>query len=250
MDRPAAIAKLESVLKLIDQHEEIAQDLKNTEFWNDPFYVESQTAVRRALPVVERIALEVDPTAAKRIADNKPQSYMPQFQSVREGIDHVLGALQGQDELDDILGPAGPRLAATHLHRWVWEPACTRWDAGQRRDAIQAAATSVFDHHLAAKLLRGPDTKGGRDLAGQAFSLQEPVPGSPRLRLPDYSTGSRSWTSAHEGAMYLGQACAQMLRNLHTHNLTEPDEDRALEMLATLSLFARVVDEAVVVTAP
>jgi hypothetical protein len=132
----------------------------------------------------------------------------------------------------------------------VWEPASSRWDAEQRRDAIQAAATNVFDNHLSAKLQRGPDPKGGKDLAGQAFTTKDPEANAPRLRLPGYVQGDKDWISAHEGAMELGQACAQLIRNLKTHSLTEPPEDEALEMLATLSLFARLVDEAQVVTAP
>lgn len=54
--------------------------------------------------------------------------------------------------------------------------------------------------------------------------------------------GSRS-------AMKIGQGAAQSIRNLSTHDLTKPDEQEALEVLAVLSYAARLVDRADVVRA-
>ena len=89
---------------------------------------------------------------------------------------------------------------------------------------------------LADKLSRRHDTSGGRDLVGQAFSLKPPEPGERRLRFKDIDpTEKRRWTNAHEGAMKLGQGAVQAIRNLATHDLTEPEEQEALEMLAVLS---------------
>jgi hypothetical protein len=44
--------------------------------------------------------------------------------------------------------------------------------------------------------------------------------------------------------MKLGQGAAQGIRNLSTHDLGQPDEEEALEMLAVLSYVARLVDRA------
>jgi hypothetical protein len=85
---------------------------------------------------------------------------------------------------------------------------------------------------------------------GQAVSDRTPEPGVPRLRFIDISPGTPEWISAHEGAMKLGQGAAQAIRNLATHDLTEPDEREALEMLAVLSYVTRLVDGAEVVKAP
>jgi Protein of unknown function (Hypoth_ymh) len=57
------------------------------------------------------------------------------------------------------------------------------------------------------------------------------------------STGTPDWTSQHEGAGFLGMGCAQAIRNLTTHG-AQPDEQTALEQLATLSLLARLIDKA------
>jgi hypothetical protein len=108
----------------------------------------------------------------------------------------------------------------------------------------------LVDSHVPAKLNRQRDIKGGADLMGQAFSTRPPEPGAPRLRFTDIPEGTPEWTSAHEGAMKLGQGAAQAIRNPSTHDLTEPEEQEALEMLAVLSYVARLVDKATVVTSP
>jgi Protein of unknown function (Hypoth_ymh) len=81
-----------------------------------------------------------------------------------------------------------------------------------------------------------------------AFSTDAPTAGNPRLRLNDYPAPSQNWTSQHEGARFFGMGCAQLIRNLATHVGSQPDEQTALEQLASLSLFARLVDRANKVT--
>lgn len=49
--------------------------------------------------------------------------------------------------------------------------------------------------------------------------------------------------------MKLGQGAAQRTRNPTTHDLTEPGQQEALEILAVLSYVARLVDAAEVVEA-
>jgi hypothetical protein len=134
----------------------------------------------------------------------------------------------------------------------VWGPAATLWDNGHRRAAVQAAASTLFDTEIPAKLERGQDTRGGADLVGQAFSIKPPDATAARLRLPGYDKvlKEKDWVNAHEGAMHLGQGCAQLIRNLSSHGLTEPNEQEALEMLGALSLLARKVADAVVDKAP
>jgi Protein of unknown function (Hypoth_ymh) len=62
-------------------------------------------------------------------------------------------------------------------------------------------------------------------------------------REPTQVQGTPDWTSQHEGAGFLGMGCAQAIRNLTTHG-AQPDEQTALEQLATLSLLARLIDKA------
>lgn len=55
-------------------------------------------------------------------------------------------------------------MAATQLHPWVWEVAARLWDNGHRKEAVDAAASALFDHQLPAKLgiPRGTSAKGHR----------------------------------------------------------------------------------------
>lgn len=193
------------------------------------------------LPLIEKIAMETDPRLAVLL--RKPSAsakYYFKLQAARE----LRGALLSQEEAAEILAPQGPVLMASRLHPWVWDHATALWSDGYRRAALQAAATALFDSHIPAKLGRERDVKGGKDLMGQAFSVKVAEPGAPRLRFKDIPAGSAEWTSAHEGAMHLGQGCAQAIRNPSTHDLSEPEEQEALEMLAALSLVARLVDKA------
>ncbi len=48
-----------------------------------------------------------------------------------------------QDELREQLGPAGPALSASALHKMIWYAAAPLWDDGYRREAVAAAALHV-----------------------------------------------------------------------------------------------------------
>jgi hypothetical protein len=63
------------------------------------------------------------------------------------------------------------------------------------------------------------------------------------LRLPG-DRKSKSWISRQRGLQALGQGCVAGIRNVvaHDHALELP-EQLALEYLATLSVFARWLDE-------
>jgi hypothetical protein len=217
------------------------ESYENTTEWRN-----AERPINERLGLIEDIARAIDPDLGQRVRTTVRHVWPHRPQATV--IEEIIGRLTLAGQHDAIFEPHGPQLDAVQLHPWVWQNALALWTSGHRRAAVQAAATAIFDVQLPAKLERGPDTKGGKDLAGQAFSTKDAEPGSSRLRLSRYDPDSRNWTSLHEGAMYLGQGAAQAIRNLTTHDLTELEEQRALEMLAALSLFARFVDEADVVT--
>ena len=147
--------------------------------------------------------------------------------------------LASKSELDEILGDQGPNLAAEGMHDRVWGAAARLWDDGHPRQAIQAAAQSV-ESQLQAKIRKAD--KQGQDLA-QAFSIADPTPEWPRLRIPNLEPGSSTFTSVDDGAAFLVRAVFKLIRNLASHEgAPEPEEAEALEQLATLSLLARLVD--------
>ncbi len=142
-----------------------------------------------------------------------------------------------------MLGPAGPKLSASQLHRWVWQVAAPLWDNGHEREAVQSAATSV-ELELRSKL--GVTTGDGRHLVN-AFRVEGASATLPRLRLAVYEVGSDDFKSAHEGAASFGAGCFLAIRNITTHRL---EVDHALEMLASLSLLAHWIDSAEVQAHP
>ncbi len=159
----------------------------------------------------------------------------------------LIGIIENQELSARILGPAGPALAASGLHRWVWNAAVDLWDGGHFKQAVNAAAAAV-EEQTQLKLDRGD--LGGADLYTQAFKTDKigEKPAGRRLRFPhlDEQTedGKRtqSWTSAHEGAMHFGRGCAQGIRNLNAHGTGDLSEQEAIEHLAALSVLARWVD--------
>lgn len=198
--------------------------------------------VHLLLPAVLRIAEKFDPALVAPIQRNVGTT---ETILVTNAVDQLYGTVEQRDELDTLLGPAGPQLAAGTMHPWVWESAARLWDDGHRREAIQAAATHI-DLQMQAKLERADVS--GSELVTQAFTAAHPESGKPRLRLPNLTPGTDSWRSAHQGAMSFGQGCFLAIRNLSTHTLDQPEEQRALELLAALSVLARWIDEAEVQT--
>lgn len=247
MDYDRALVKVEEFLRYCDESLAI-QERRTGQFsyMNDERWREVERLIQEAVPLVERIAVAIDPRLGERLRE--PDGYISHIKE-RDAARELRGAIVSRQEAAEILGPQGPQLAAAQLHPWVWTHAAQLWSDGHRRAAVQAAATAVFDSHVPAKLGRKRDLRGV-DLMGQAFSTKPPEPDAPRLRLPGITPSTPEWTSAHEGAMKLGQGAAQAIRNLSTHDLAEPEEQAALEMLAVLSYVARLVDGAQVETAP
>lgn len=204
-----------------------------------------EEVAQRLYPQVRLIAERAGMAEASRLLQAMHQSSA--WLGAIDAADQIVGFLENAHRLAEIVGPGGPQLSASGFHAAVWGPAAALWDGGHLREAVQASATSV-ELLLRAKLDR-PELSG-KDLANEAFRTDPPRLEAPRLRFPDYVEGTPDWTSAHEGAQALGRACFQAIRNLVTHRLDQPDKQEALEYLAVLSVFARLVDKADVVRGP
>jgi len=213
-------------------------------YLDDPTFKAAETQINQQIATIERIAAEFDHGLAQRIR-TKSQYGWEHYGKV-DACEELLGRLDSLEEDEAIFGTKGPQLSASLMHPWVWGVAASLWDDGYLREAVQAAATAIFDAHLPAKLGLPKGTQP-RDLSN-AFSTDLPTAAQPRLRLPGYTPGDKDWLSAHDGAKFLGYACAAGVRNLATHSVGQPDERIALEALAALSLFARWSDEATVET--
>jgi hypothetical protein len=158
----------------------------------------------------------------------------------------AIGVLTLGAEAHEKLRPDSPDLVADQFHPWVWEAAAPMWFAGSRQEAVNATARSV-NARLQQKL--GRHNASEATLVREAFSLDAPATGRPRLRFPG-DRASDTWRSRQQGGMQLGAGCFAGIRNPAAHEdglvLTE---QVALEQLAAFSLLARWIDECEVETA-
>jgi hypothetical protein len=197
------------------------------------------------LPLVQSISLKLYPTAKNAVSRWAGASKVP-WLGTKDHLLQVRGFLSQRDDYRAVFTPQGPRLSASALHPWVWDAAKHLWSQGHHRNAVGNAATQL-EVILQNKL--GRSDVSGAALVGEAFSLNEPKPGRPRLRFVELNTASERFRSAHIGALHLGQGCFEGIRNWAAHTVDEKDEQTALEYLAAFSVFARWVDQAEVVAA-
>lgn len=165
----------------------------------------------------------------------------------RRTLDQAIYALEDGAEVMRRIGPPpGPTLRADTLHATVWDAAKSFWRSNHRTAAVGAAASAVN------AMLQ--DRAGRRDVSNttlveQAFSLDAPKPGAPRLRVRK-DDGSETYRSAQVGAMRFGAGCFMALRNPTAHEADEIDEQDALEQLAAFSVLARWVERAEIIAVP
>ena len=209
------------------------------------------------LPLVQQIAVAVDPSSVGMLRGNLPDLWrgggLPwKWDSAEHVARRLVGVITNRGLREQILGPAtplGPSLAASRLHKWVWDAVKNLWDDGHYGPAVHEAAMAV---ELQTQLKVDRQDLDGKDLYAQAFTKDDPKPDAPRLRLPhvDKVKQPKRWTSAHEGAQHLGMACAQGIRNPRAHGTDKPSEQEALEQMAALSVLARWVDASATVHDP
>lgn len=196
-----------------------------------------RSQINDCIALVEEIAGEVNLVDVDRLRDWNYQGHRGRAVAAGE---EIIGILKNAERRQLIMGDAGPKLSATALHRWVWEEAAPRWDAGFYRDAVQAAATRIVDTELPRKLGVQP-SKTPADLFA-AFAPDRAV--GPTLRFPGLEKDDVRYASIHRGTMLVGQGVILSIRNPRTHRLEVGEQQHALEELATLSQLARWIDDA------
>lgn len=145
--------------------------------------------------------------------------------------------LTNEQRIEALVGPQGPKLAAEHLHPDIWKVATPHWDNGHPEAAVQAA--SIF---LEGMLQKHNPKLAGKKL-GSLFSSTNSA--SPRLRVRgiDEANDPQTFSSLHDGLQHLVSGSMQAIRNVVSHpNALDLTTDECLEMLATLSYLARMVD--------
>lgn len=167
---------------------------------------------------------------------------------VQPGLDRVkraLGVLRTQEETRANMGSTAPRMAADALHPVIWDAASKLWNDGHHGQAVQRAATFLNAH---VQDLVGRHDVSDAGLMLQAFSLNPPEPGRPRLRWPG-DDDDLTVKAMRGGILNFAQGCFQAIRNPTTHSTDDLPRQEALEQLATLSTLARWIDGCEVVPA-
>jgi len=165
---------------------------------------------------------------------------------VKPCVLRAMGIHEFGEEARLRMRPDSPDLTADQFHPWVWDAAAPLWYAGNRQEALHAAARSV---NARMQQKRGHHDKSDAGLCREFFSLDNPAPGRPRLRFRGYTRTDLTWRSRQQGAMEFGAGCFEGIRNpaAHEHGLVL-SEQVALEQLAAFSLLARWIDECEVET--
>jgi RimJ/RimL family protein N-acetyltransferase len=181
------------------------------DYFKAPAWIEPNERVRQRMTLVLAIAEASEiPEAQENIRNGVDSGWG--YSRAIDTCEEIIGHLLGEARRQAILGPQGPKLAAATMHRWVWDSASELWSNGHPREAVQAAATFLFDVQLPAKLAAPPGNP--RELVNQAFSCEPPQPGKPRLRIPGFVEGTPAFNDVHDGAKLLGLACIAGIRNL------------------------------------
>lgn len=166
---------------------------------------------------------------------------------LRDQASRGQAALQRSAELAERLGDGAPDMDAANLHPWAWENGRSYWNTGHYHQAVMQAAIRI-NAETQAKLGRMDVSEV--DLFNQAFSLDEPKEGAPRLRLMK-NDGSKTYENLHRGARAFADGLYTAIRNpgMHVPLPTDGGEEQlALEQLASFSLLARWVSQADVET--
>jgi hypothetical protein len=243
MNDALALERLQEILKTIDNWGAMYDQR-----WGNNGYGESSSLAHELDAMADqilartRLARDIvtamgDTQLAQRIVRHEAYGEHPYLQA-RNAIAEAIAILAQRDELAEILGPVGPRLSAAELHPVIWGAAAGLWDDGHHRAAVQTASTALEG---TLQAIATPAVSG--ENLSILFSITDPNEVAPRLRIQDVDPASKTWKSAHEGAVALVRGAFMGVRNLVSHpQWPEPTEVEALEMLAVLSYIAHLVD--------
>lgn len=236
MNEARALEKVAEVVSWLDRSRAI-YDGDHEHYYRHPDWERMNELLLERLPLIRKIAAAAHPTVENRFIEVN-QMYVWPWDGCYDACLELRGALSSAAETTEILGKAGPQLAAESLHPWVWHAAVDLWSDGHRRQAVLDAYNKV---EQMTQYKTGRLDVSGKALWGEVFNKESPQPGRSRLRFPEVPADSERFIGAHEGALHFGMGCAQGIRNWAAHTSDAADEQQALEYLAALSVLARWV---------
>lgn len=231
MDTDKVLDELRTFARLLDANHAAYQHGDETAH---PTYAELQARE----PIVKRIFEAIDPNLFGIIRSRARSSLEWRWRPWIEATRKAIALVERREELEEMLGDAGPRLAVDRLHPVVWNAARLLYRDGHYREAVRTAA-EAFNGHVRAEL--GITGLSGSTLIEQAYSASDPTEDRPRLR-PPHDLDDETRKSLRDGARNYGVGIMKMVRNWSTHVREELPEQVAAEMLAALSVFARRIE--------
>lgn len=206
---------------------------------------ETDEAIRERVPGLLQIAQEAAPGIAGNIQMPSSPSRWP-WHDLEQKARMVLGAVRESGRIEELLGPRGPALEVARMHRELSGTASRLFDQGHYRDTVLRAARTVNEMTRDKLEATGVD---GVALVQQAWSLSDPEPDQPRLRVRgvDRNAEERMWKDLHQGALHFGTGLYMRVRNVVEHGRDELEAPIASEFLAAFSAYARWVEDADVV---
>ena len=157
------------------------------------YYKTTKAQVDLRVPLIKSIAEASDPTIPERIEDGLRGHYG--YSRAVTAVTELLGILEGAEERAAIFSPKGPKLSAASMHPWVWGVAASLWGGGPHPQAVQTAASSIFDANLPTKLGLPKGAKGTKpeEMVAKAFDENAPILTIPGLIHPGSDGGSGYW---------------------------------------------------------
>lgn len=202
-----------------------------------------QTEASERAHIMEQILDRVLPGWRSERPDKKDSDY----RWLRDQASRARTALERSAEFAEKLGDTAPDMDAANLHPWAWENGASLWNTGHYHQAVMQAAIRI-NAETQAKLGRMDVSEVA--LFNDAFSLDAPKDGAPRLRLAK-DDGGKTYQNLHRGARAFADGLYTGIRNPGMHTPSDGGEEQlALEQLAAFSLLARWVDQATVETSP
>jgi len=177
-----------------------------------------------------------------RNADDRPTEvrHKARWNHLRDWAGRGIAALKREQELREMLGEDAPEISAAALHPWVWSGAKSLWGSRHFRSAVEDAAKKV---NAETQNKVGRRDVSETNLFKESFSLDAAAPNKARLRRMQ-ADGSDTYKSMQRGAMALAEGIYAGIRNPFNHeDLSDLEEQVALEYLAAMSVLARWVDD-------
>lgn len=214
MDSARALQHVERTLELIVEWRTIADKLGELTLDEETKAAKLRARLREQSDIIRQeliVDREIAPAAGRAaLAKNLrwiDQPFADGWHAARECLIELRGSLTKAAEIEAIVGPVGPKLAASQLHPAIWDSVRNLWDKGEHGPAIHVASVALEAHIQGA--LDKRDASGVK--LGAAFALDPPSAEWPRFRI----RGSAPW-SGGDSRVILGVGQSPVLSSAVT----------------------------------